>query len=219
MYDFTYQKPSTIPDAVRAMGGMDSKALAGGQTFIPVLKQRLNKPATIVDLSDLGLTGIATEPGRITVGAMTTHHQIETDPVIKQHIMDLHPEFVMPQRPFMRMQYADAIAWLNEHGIENEDGKPHEFGDDIAEAAERRMTDIINKPIFLTHFPVEIKAFYMQKEKADPRVTESVDVLMPGVGEIVGGSMRMDDFDELMAAYKREGMDPSPYYWYTDVRK
>ena len=89
MYDFTYQKPSTIPDAVRAMGGMDSKALAGGQTFIPVLKQRLNKPATIVDLSDLGLTGIAMEPGRITIGAMTTHHQIETDPAIKQHIPGL----------------------------------------------------------------------------------------------------------------------------------
>ena len=89
MYDFTYQKPSTIPDAVKAMGGMDAKALAGGQTFIPVLKQRLNKPSTIVDLSDLGMTGIAMEPGRITIGAMTTHHQIETDPAIKQHIPGL----------------------------------------------------------------------------------------------------------------------------------
>lgn len=143
------------------------------------------------------------------------------NPQIAAYLKELNPGFQKPTRPFMRMKYADAIDWLNQQDppIPNEEGNPHVFGDDIAEAAERKMTDAINRPIFLTHFPVEIKAFYMQKEKADPRVTESVDVLMPGVGEIVGGSMRMDNFDELMAAYKREGMDPSPYYWYTDVRK
>ena len=94
---------------------------------------------------------------------------------------------------------------LKEPPILNEEGNPHVFGDDIAEAAERRMTDIINRPIFLTHFPVEIKAFYMKKDPNDLRVTESVDVLMPGVGEIVGGSMRMEGYEELIEAYKKNG--------------
>jgi asparaginyl-tRNA synthetase len=143
------------------------------------------------------------------------------DKEIAGYIKELNPEFKPPTRPFKRMRYSDAIDWLNAQDppILNEEGNPHVFGDDIAEAAERRMTDIINLPIFLTHFPVEIKAFYMKKDPADLRVTESVDVLMPGVGEIVGGSMRMEGYDELMEAYKREGISPKEYYWYTEQRK
>jgi asparaginyl-tRNA synthetase len=142
-----------------------------------------------------------------------------TDPTIKQFIAELNPTFTPPTKPFKRMRYADAIDWLVEHNIPNEEGNPHSFGDDIAEAAERKMTDILNEPILLTYFPKEIKAFYMPKDTEDPRVTESVDVLMPGVGEIVGGSMRIWDYKELMEGYKREGIDPTDYYWYTDQRR
>lgn len=118
----------------------------------------------------------------------------------------LNPNFVKPQRPFLRMSYTDAIKWLRDHSIKRvRDGTPedtpddqkvyvdHELGDDIAEAAERRMTDVIGRPIFLYGFPSELKAFYMQRIKGPAGegpngmvYTESCDLLVPGVGEVIG---------------------------------
>lgn len=125
------------------------------------------------------------------------------------------------KRPFLRMTYEDAIKYCREHSIyKDPETKEHfEFGDDIPEKPEREMTDQINRPILLMKFPASLKSFYMQKCADDERLTESVDLLLPGVGEVVGGSMRMWNRDELLAAYKRENMDPEPYYWFTDQRK
>lgn len=136
-----------------------------------------------------------------------------------QLVKELHPGFKPPKRPFKRMNYSEAIAWLKEHDVKKDDGTFYEFGEDIPEAPERLMTDAINEPILLCRFPAEIKSFYMQRCAEDRRLTESVDVLMPNVGEIVGGSMRIWDSEELLEGYKREGIDSTPYYWYTDQRK
>ncbi|CAJ1022601.1 Glutaminyl-tRNA synthetase, non-specific RNA binding region part 1/OB-fold nucleic acid binding domain/tRNA synthetases class II (D, K and N), putative [Leishmania lindenbergi] len=125
-----------------------------------------------------------------------------------------------PKRPFRRLRYADAIQFCNENGILNtETGKPFEFGDDITDQPERAMVAQMGEFVFMTHFPAQMKSFYMQRDPADTTLTESVDVLVPGIGEVVGGSMRMYKYDELLDAYKREGLDASTYYWYTDQRR
>ena len=92
----------------------------------------------------------------------------------------------------------------------------YEFGDDIPEAPERKMTDQINEPIFLMKFPAEIKSFYMKRDENDIRLTESVDLLMPNVGEIVGGSMRNINYEHLCESFIKNGINPEPYYWYLD---
>lgn len=90
MYDFVYQKPGSLADAVKVLSDdMEAKALAGGQTFIPVLKQRLNKPSTVIDLAKLGLSGITVSGDKVTIGAMTTHAAIASSPEIKAKIPGL----------------------------------------------------------------------------------------------------------------------------------
>lgn len=144
---------------------------------------------------------------------------IMEDPVGNALVRQLNPDFKPPTYPFKRLDYQDALEWLNENGVPNDEGGKFKFGDDISEAAERKMVDTMGVPIFLIRFPAEIKSFYMLRCKDDPRVTESVDVLMPNVGEITGGSMRTWKEDELLEGYQREKIDPAPYYWYLDQRK
>jgi asparaginyl-tRNA synthetase len=128
-----------------------------------------------------------------------------------------NPKFTALKRGFRRLPYTDAIAYCNEHKILKDPDHPEEpfvFGDDIPELTERTMVDLIGEPTFMTKFPAEMKAFYMKKCPDDRRLTESCDLLVPGVGEVVGGSL-----DELLAAYEASHLNPEPYYWYVDQRR
>jgi asparaginyl-tRNA synthetase len=146
-----------------------------------------------------------TSLGSQSVQICKTVDTLLSNPASEALIKQLNPKFEPPARPFLRLSYVDAIKWLNEHGIQhpeedaegntikNEQGQvnlvDHKVGDDIAEAAERQMTDLIGKPVFLYGFPAELKAFYMKKVRdgnTDYAFTESCDLLMPNVGEIVG---------------------------------
>lgn len=112
-------------------------------------------------------------------------------------VYQLNPQFKKPARPFMRLDYKDAIKYLNDNDIKRKDDETgelvdHVVGDDIAEAAERQMTDQLGVPIFLHGFPKELKSFYMKKIPNDEAFTESCDLLMPNVGEIVGKWIGLD---------------------------
>ena len=102
----------------------------------------------------------------------------------------------IPKRPFKRMEHSAAIKFCRENNIykteEGDENHPQHFGDedDIPDRPERAMIAMIGEPVFMTKFPTSIKSFYMKKVPGEPNLTESVDLLMPGIGEIIGGSMR-----------------------------
>ncbi|MFW9855722.1 MAG: asparagine--tRNA ligase [Candidatus Thorarchaeota archaeon] len=125
----------------------------------------------------------------------------------------------VPSKPFEQVSYERAIDLLREYDIKGEEGEFLEHGDDITEAPERALVDSIGKPTYLTHFPTGMKPFYMKVNEKNPDVMNAADLLLPGVGEIIGASQREDEYSILLRRMKEEGLDPALYYWYLDQRK
>ena len=118
---------------------------------------------------------------------------------------------------FARVTYTDAIKLLEENN-DNFEFKAS-WGCDLQTEHERYLTEqIFKRPVFVTDYPKDIKAFYM-KMNDDNKTVAAVDCLVPGIGEIIGGSQREDNYDKLVARMNEMGLNPEEYQFYLDLRK
>ena len=128
---------------------------------------------------------------------------------------------------FPRIHYDEAVAIVNRAAAAGElvpgyaDKVPHiEWGADFGSPHETYIAAQFDKPVFVHHYPTQVKAFYMEPEPDRPEVCRSVDLLAPeGYGEITGGSERMADVDKLVAGIKAHDLPMDAYEWYIDLRK
>ena len=118
---------------------------------------------------------------------------------------------------FARITYTDAIKELEKNN-DNFDFPVH-WGSDLQTEHERYLCEVLfKKPVFVIDYPSEIKAFYMKKNP-DGKTVAAMDLLAPGIGEIIGGSQREDNLDLLKQKIKNLGMNEKDYWWYLDLRK
>jgi len=121
-------------------------------------------------------------------------------------------EKVIP--PFPRITYSDAVEILKQRGI------PFNWGDDFGADEEAVLSEAFDKPVFVTHYPASVKAFYMKRDPSDPRLALAVDLLAPeGYGEIIGGGQREDSLEKLEGRIEEHHLDRAPLEWYLDLRK
>ena len=124
---------------------------------------------------------------------------------------------IVVENDFARVTYTEAIDILSKHN-DKFDYKVS-WGCDLQTEHERYLTEqIYKRPVFVTDYPKEIKAFYM-KLNDDGKTVAAVDCLVPGIGEIIGGSQREDDYDKLLARINELGLSEDDYKFYLDLRK
>lgn len=117
--------------------------------------------------------------------------------------------------PFPRITYDDAIKLLKEKGFDD-----IEWGEDFGAPHETAIAESYDKPVFITHYPLEIKAFYMKPDPERPDVALCADLIAPeGYGEIIGGSQRIDDLELMEQRYEEHNLTSDAYQWYLELRK
>ena len=119
------------------------------------------------------------------------------------------------EKPFVRMTYTQALTVLKEKFKMD-----IEWGKDLRTIEEEKLTTLYDVPVICTNYPKKVKAFYMKEDPQDPRTVQGCDFLAPeGYGEIIGGSQREEDLEEIKKRLVEQGEDPSQYEFYLDTRR
>jgi len=118
------------------------------------------------------------------------------------------------KKPLPRISYDEAIEILKKNNVKLEWGK------DISGADETIISNQFDRPVIVHRYPAEIKAFYMKRDPENPKIALAMDVLAPeGYGEIIGGSQREDDLDQLLERIKEHNLPQEAFEWYLDLRR
>lgn len=118
------------------------------------------------------------------------------------------------KRPYPRLDYAEAVAKLQQKGF------PVHFGDDFGGDEETALSDASGKPVMITRYPAHIKAFYMEPDPEDPTRALAVDMIAPeGYGEIIGGSERIASYELLEQRIREHNLPREAFAWYLDIRR
>ena len=117
---------------------------------------------------------------------------------------------------FKRISHEEVITILKNADVKWQFAP--EYGEDIAKEHEKYITEYFDGPVFITNWPKDIKAFYM-KQNDDGKTVRAVDLEVPGIGELMGGSQREEDYDKLVARMHELGMDEHEMEWYINLRK
>ena len=132
--------------------------------------------------------------------------------VLGRDISKLEP---VVSKPFIRMTYTDALKILKEKCQMD-----IEWGKDLRTIEEERLSSLYDVPIICSNYPKKVKAFYMKEDPKDPRTVQGCDFLAPeGYGEIIGGSQREEDLEEIKKRLREQGEDPTQYEFYLDTRR
>ena len=183
---------------------------------ISILGKMEKELATMLQLPDSGETGV------VSAGA---EGRLEVE--MRKKLIDFFERFYekglkdkllnIVNSEFAVVEYTEAIELLKKSGKQFD--YPVDWGLDLQTEHERYLTDeVFKRPVFVINYPKDIKSFYM-KLNPDGKTVAATDLLVPGVGEIIGASQREDDYDLLMKQITDRKMTMDDYVWYTDLRR
>lgn len=206
-YAMYFSKVYTFGPTFRAENSNTSRHLAEFWMIEPEI--------TYINLEEL--MGVAEEYLKYCVSNVLENHQDELimfNQFSSKGLMDRLTK--IKDNAFVRISYTQAVELYNKDHIK----KPIKWGDDLSSEVEKYICEqIYDLPTIIYHYPKEIKSFYMKQNKQDNRVVDAFDILVPGIGEIIGGSMREDNYEVLKQKVIDTGIEMNSMKWYLDLRK